>query len=201
MTEKVSNCDIFVKFPTKWTLFKPNQGDPLPFPLRIWQILHCQIWLTNQAEEWHQVSESNGWPRACGRTRGHRNRQMSSTWETCGGKSCGLGGITIPASAVGLKGLSLLSGGLIGQTDNNVMVIFPDSQQSLPASWKGEVGHVMALRKASPVVFANTVGLKSLKTAILRCHFYSYFFLITSSVCSGLLSSPLCWCHHMSHKV
>lgn len=116
---------------------------------------------------------------------------MSSTWETCGGKSCGLGGITIPASAVGLKGFSLLSGGLIGQTDNNVMVIFPDSQQSLPASWKGEVGHVMALRKASPVVFANMVGLKSLKPKFCIVIFTLIFF-ITSSVCSGLLSSPLC---------
>lgn len=120
---------------------------------------------------------------------------MSSTWETCGGESCGLGGITIPASAAGLKGLSLLSGGLIGQTDNDVMVIFPDSQQSLPASWKGEVGHVMALRKASPVVFANTVGLKSLKNQIFHCHFYSYFFnyiisVFRDPILSSLLMPP-----------
>lgn len=117
---------------------------------------------------------------------------MSSTWETCGGKSCGLGGITIPASAVGLKGLSLLSGGLIGQTDNNVMVIFPDSQQSLPASWKGEVGHVMALRKASPVVFANMVGLKSLKPKFCIAIFtLIFFYYIISVFRAPILSSML----------
>lgn len=57
-----------------------------PFPIHIWQILHCQIWLTNQAEEWHQVSESHSCPRACGRTHGHRSRQMSSTWEHAEGR-------------------------------------------------------------------------------------------------------------------
>lgn len=57
-----------------------------PFPIHIWQILHCQIWLTNHAEEWHQVSESHSCPRACGRTHGHRSRQMSSTWEHAEGR-------------------------------------------------------------------------------------------------------------------
>lgn len=90
---------------------------------------------------------------------------------TCGGKRCGLHGITIPASAIALKGLSLLSGGLIGQTDNNVMVIFPDSQQSLSASWKGEVDHVTGLKKASLsflfIYFANM----HLQKQMMHCHF------------------------------
>lgn len=30
----------------------------------IWQILHCQSWLTNHVEEWHQVSMGHNWPQA-----------------------------------------------------------------------------------------------------------------------------------------
>lgn len=53
------------------------------FSIHIW---HCQTWLTNHAEECHQVSKGHSWPRACGRTHGHRKRQMSSTWERVEGR-------------------------------------------------------------------------------------------------------------------
>lgn len=65
---------------------------------------------------------------------------------TCEAKGCGLHGITIPGAAVALKGTSLPSGKLIGWTDNSVMVIFPDSQQSLLAPMSGEVDYVMSLK-------------------------------------------------------
>lgn len=86
----------------------------------------CSVsWLMNHAEDWHQVSESHNWPRVCRRTHSNGEHQMSSMWGTCKGKGCGLHGITIPAAAVALKGIC---GKLIGQTDNSVTVIFPDSQ-------------------------------------------------------------------------
>lgn len=57
-----------------------------PFPTPIWQTLHCQSWLTNHAEEWHQVSESHNWPQACRRTHSNRKHQMSSMLEHAKGK-------------------------------------------------------------------------------------------------------------------
>lgn len=86
----------------------------------------------------------------------------------CRGRRCGLHGITIPVSAIALKGLSLLSGGLIGQTHNSVMVIFPDSQQSLPASCKREVDHVMGLKSS---IFPANTGAYHLQKQILHCQF------------------------------
>lgn len=60
---------------------------------------------------------------------------------TCRGRRCGV---------------SLPSGGLIGQTHHSLMVIFPDSQQSLPASCKREVDHVMGLTSS---IFSANMGL------------------------------------------
>lgn len=88
----------------------------------------------------------------------------------CRGRRCGLHGITIPVSAIALKGVSLPSGRLIGQTDKSVMVIFPDSQQSLPASWRGEVDHVMGLKNG--IFFIANMGAYHLQRQILHCHFY-----------------------------
>lgn len=196
MPETDSNCNIFVKFSTKCTKctsFKPNHSDP-------GSVSHPH--LTNLA-----LSDLTDKP--CGRvTSGIQEPQLTSgLWKdtrpqkssnvkhvgTCGGKRCGLHGTTIPVSAIAPRGLSLLSGGLIGQTDNNVMVIFPDSQQSLPASWKGEVDHVMGLRKASPFLnfFLKQIwGLITYKAKF--CIVILIFFKIKLSVCSRLLSSPLC---------
>lgn len=62
---------------------------PFPFPTPIWQTLHCQSWLTNHAEEWHQVSESHNWPQACRRTHTENikcqvcgNMQREGMWPT-----------------------------------------------------------------------------------------------------------------------
>lgn len=63
------------------------------------------------------------------------------------------------------------------------MVIFPDSQQSLPASWEGEVDYVMGLRKASPffLIFFyflsffflyKDLGAYHLQNKMLHCHYY-----------------------------
>lgn len=158
------------------TLFKPNHSDPLPI---------FRPHLTN-------LAPSDLTDKPCGRvTSGIREPQLTSgLWKdtqpqkssnvkhvgTCGGRRCGLHDINIPVSAIALKGLSLLSGGLIGQTDNNIMVIFPDSQQSLPAPCKGEVDHVMGLRKASSFFlffFCKYGGLSSTKP-----HFAFSFLLL-----------------------
>lgn len=65
-----------------------EMGDPwclsaAPFD----KTVHCQSWLTNHAEEWHQVSESHNWPRACRRTHSNGKHQMSSMWEHAKGKA------------------------------------------------------------------------------------------------------------------
>lgn len=57
-------------------------GDPWCVSATLFdKTVHCQSWLTNHAEEWHQVSESHNWPRACRRTHSNGKHQMSSKWE------------------------------------------------------------------------------------------------------------------------
>lgn len=80
-----------------------------------------------------------------------KDRQLQKTSNvkyrgTCSEKRCGLLNVTIPGAAVALKGTSLLSGKLIGETDNRVMVIFTDSQQSLLASLSREDSYVMGFK-------------------------------------------------------
>lgn len=148
-----------------------NHSDPLPL---------CHPHLTNLA-----LSDLTDKP--CGRvTSGIREPQLTSGLrkdtqpqkpsnvkhvETCRGGRCGLHGITIPVSAIALKGVFLPSGGLIGQTHNSVMVIFPDSQQSLPASCKREVDRAMGLKSG---IFSANMGAYHLQKLILHCQFYFF---------------------------
>lgn len=97
------------------------------FLSRIWQTLHCQSWLTTQAEEWHQVSKSHNWPQALEKDTLLQKTSNVKQGRTCKGKVRGLHGITTPGAAVALKETPLSSGKLIDWTDNNVMIIFPDS--------------------------------------------------------------------------
>lgn len=167
------------------TLFKYNHSDPLP-------VFHPHLTLSDLTDKpcGRVPSGIQGPQLTSGLWKDTRPQKTSNVKHvgTCGGKRCGLHGSTIPVSTIALKGLSLLSGRPIGQTDNNVMVIFPDSQQSLPASWRGEVDHVMGLRKASlffyVFFFLQMWGLIICKTKFFIVIFI-YLFLLNCQCVLG----------------